>query len=186
MENLLSLFFGGLLINNVIISRGIGYSTLFSKENRKFILPYTIASILVLAFANGLSAFIIQNLIPTFSYFNVLINLVLVLVFSLIGEAIVSKISSLENWSGVFAYQTINAALFYVLLSSNAQNLDIINSFIYAIGAGLGVGLVLLIVTSFNDRLRTAPAPKAFSHQVLLLVSFGLLALAFSGLAGIF
>jgi electron transport complex protein RnfA len=56
---------------------------------------------------------------------------------------------------------------------------------VYTIGTPIGFALVLYIFSAIRERLDTADVPQCFKGNPVALIVAGLMALAFSGLAGI-
>ncbi len=55
---------------------------------------------------------------------------------------------------------------------------------VYAIAAGVGFGLVLIIFTALREKLERSDIPKAMKGAPIALLTAGLLALAFMGFTG--
>ncbi len=51
----------------------------------------------------------------------------------------------------------------------------------YGLSAGLGYGLVLVVMAGIRERLNLSPVPKPFQGIPILLITVGLLALSFMG-----
>ena len=61
---------------------------------------------------------------------------------------------------------------------------NFIESLIFAIGAGFGFTLALIIMSGIRERLELADIPQALKGIPIALIIAGLLALAFGGFAG--
>lgn len=77
-----------------------------------------------------------------------------------------------------------NTALFGSLYVSAIQGLGFVETVGYALGAGAGYTLSLLIVYYARKRLAISPVPRSFRGLPILLVYVGLLSLAIYGLIG--
>lgn len=80
---------------------------------------------------------------------------------------------------------TSNCAVLGVMLLNTHTPRDFPTALLYGLGAGLGFWLVLVILACQRQRLETADAPQAWRGAPLALISAGLTALAFLGLAGV-
>ena len=60
-----------------------------------------------------------------------------------------------------------------------------IENIVFALGAGIGFTLALVIMASIRERLLTADIPEAFKGPSMPFVTAGILALIFYGFSGI-
>lgn len=79
---------------------------------------------------------------------------------------------------------TFNSALFGPLYVSAVQSFTLPATVGYALGAGLGYTLALLIIYYARKRLAISPVPRSFRGLPILLLYIGLLSLALYGLIG--
>ena len=74
----------------------------------------------------------------------------------------------------------LGLALFGVLYKYN-----FIQNIVFALGAGIGFTLALVIMASIRERLTTANIPEAFKGPAMPFITAGILALIFYGFSGI-
>jgi electron transport complex protein RnfA len=60
-----------------------------------------------------------------------------------------------------------------------------IESIVFALGSGLGFSLALIIMASIREKLELADVPKYFKGLPMAFVVTGMIALAFTGFAGL-
>ena len=95
------------------------------------------------------------------------------------------KIPSLYESLGIFLpLITTNCAVLYVALAT-AKMTSIVDVVAYSLGVPFGFMLVLIIFSSVRSRLESANVPKYFKGNPIALITAGLMAIAFSGLAGL-
>jgi electron transport complex protein RnfA len=70
------------------------------------------------------------------------------------------------------------------LLAIN-QDLTLLQTLTFAIGAAAGFTLVMVLFGALREQLQQASIPKAFDGSPIALVSAGLMSLAFMGFQGI-
>ena len=58
-------------------------------------------------------------------------------------------------------------------------------SFAYSVSTALGFALALVIFAGIREKIEFAPIPKAFKGAAIALIIAGIMAMAFSGFAGI-
>jgi len=79
---------------------------------------------------------------------------------------------------------TLNSALFGAFYISASQNFGTVQTLGYALGAGVGYTLALLIIYYARKRLAISPVPRSFKGMPILLIYLGLISLALYGLIG--
>lgn len=80
---------------------------------------------------------------------------------------------------------TTNCAILGVTLFMIVREYNFIQSVVFAFGAGIGFTLALLIIAGIRENLDFAPVPESLKGAGITLIIAGILALAFSGLAGL-
>ena len=80
---------------------------------------------------------------------------------------------------------TTNCAVLGVALLSLGQGLDFVDTLVYAFGASIGFTLVMVVFAAMREQLVEAQLPSAFRGAPIVLLSAGLLSLAFMGFRGI-
>jgi electron transport complex protein RnfA len=89
-----------------------------------------------------------------------------------------------ERIRDILPLSTFNTALFGVFYTSAMNGFVITQTMGYALGAGAGYTLAVMILYFARKRLAMSPVPRSFRGLPLLLVYIGLLALALYGLIG--
>ena len=80
---------------------------------------------------------------------------------------------------------TTNCVVLFVAKDNIAQGYNLVETIVNSISVPLGFMLVLYLFSSIRERLDSSDVPEAFKGNPVALVVAGLMALAFSGLAGI-
>ncbi|MCB1308020.1 MAG: RnfABCDGE type electron transport complex subunit A [Leptospiraceae bacterium] len=80
---------------------------------------------------------------------------------------------------------TTNCAILGVALFQTARNYDFIQSLAFALGAGAGFSLALLIMSGLREELDLAEPPNVVKGTAIALFIAGILSLAFMGFAGL-
>ena len=62
---------------------------------------------------------------------------------------------------------------------------EFIFALVYAIGTGCGYFVVIFLFSTIREKIDFAPVPKGFAGAGIAMITTAILALAFSGLAGI-
>ena len=80
---------------------------------------------------------------------------------------------------------TTNCAILGLALFQTAKEYDLAQSLVYALGAGVGFTLALMLMAGLRERLALARVPSVSQGAALSLMLAGLLSLAFMGFAGL-
>ncbi len=80
---------------------------------------------------------------------------------------------------------TTNCAVLGVALDNISNGYSFVEMCVYSLAVPIGFTLVLFIFSTIRERLDTAATPKSFLGNPIALIVAGLMALAFSGLAGL-
>ena len=80
---------------------------------------------------------------------------------------------------------TTNCAILGLALFQTAKEYDFVQSLVYALGAGAGFTLALMLMSALREKLELADVPAVSQGAALSLMLAGLLSLAFMGFAGL-
>ena len=80
---------------------------------------------------------------------------------------------------------TTNCAVLGVALFQTSREYDFAQSLVFALGAGVGFTLALMLMAGLRERLALARVPNVTQGAALTLMLAGLLSLAFMGFAGL-
>ncbi|MBX3422287.1 MAG: RnfABCDGE type electron transport complex subunit A [Pirellulaceae bacterium] len=80
---------------------------------------------------------------------------------------------------------TTNCAILALALFQTSRNYSLGQSLVFALGAGLGFTLALVLMAGLREKLELASVPDAVRGTVITLILAGLLSLCFMGFAGL-
>ncbi|MBE6560674.1 MAG: electron transport complex subunit RsxA [Ruminococcaceae bacterium] len=80
---------------------------------------------------------------------------------------------------------TTNCAVLGAALLNVNEGYTFIESLVFGFSAALGFTLAIVLFAGVRERLKFANPPKAFAGMPIILITAGLLAMAFSGFSGI-
>jgi electron transport complex protein RnfA len=102
-------------------------------------------------------------------------------------EMIIQKSSPVLYQSlGIFLpLITTNCAVLGVAVLNIQKSYSFLEAVVFALGAGLGFTLAMVLFAGLRERTDLCPVPKSFQGTALALVTAGLLSLAFMGFAGL-
>jgi electron transport complex protein RnfA len=80
---------------------------------------------------------------------------------------------------------TTNCAILGLALFQTNKGYGLLQSFVYALGAGAGFTLALVLMAGLREKLELAKTPDIVKGTVITLVLAGLLSVCFMGFAGL-
>jgi electron transport complex protein RnfA len=81
---------------------------------------------------------------------------------------------------------TTNCAILGLALFTTSKEYNFIEGLVYALGAGLGVTLALVLLAGVREETRVLNIPKLIEGTSLNLIIAGIVSMAFMGFAGLF
>ena len=190
MKTLLLTLLTTALINNVVLSQFLGLCPFLGvSKSVKTAAGMGGAVIFVITVASALT-----NLI--YSYILVPLELVYMetIVFILVIAALVQLVEmalkklSYGLYSALGVYLpliTTNCAVLGVALTNVQNGHDFVTSVVAGFGTALGFSIAILILAGLREKMAHNHVPHAFQGMPIVLVTAGLMAIAFSGFSGL-
>jgi electron transport complex protein RnfA len=191
MGELLTLFLSTVLINNIILSQFLGMCPFMGvSKNRSSALGMGFAVLFVIVGSSLITYFLYHGVLVTFGleYLQLITFILVIACFVQFTELFLKKFSpALYKSLGIFLpLITTNCAVLAVALENITKKYTIVETLVNSVGVSVGFMLVLYIFSTIRERLdMNTKTPKAFLGNPLALITAGLMALAFGGLAGL-
>jgi electron transport complex protein RnfA len=189
MDNLLWIFISALLINNFTLSYFLGicpFLGVSSKLETAFRLG--LANIFVMLIT-AIAAWLLNTyLLPYAPYLRLISFIIVIASLVQLVEMLIKKISpELFKALGIFLpLITTNCAILGLALFATNKGYNLLESIIYALGAGGGVTLALVLMAGIREETKVLDIPKVVEGTALSLIIAGILSMAFMGFAGMF
>ena len=192
----LELTVGAVLVYNFVLSRFLGICPFLGVSKRLgTAMGMSGAVIFVMALASCITS-IISNYLLHFSIGNVSVNLdfLRILLFILVIAALVQLLEVMMQKLTPALYRALGIYLPLITTNCavlgaatiNAENArSVLDSTIFGAFSGVGFALALLLFASIREKLELAAPPKSFEGTPIALVTAGILAMAFTGFAGL-
>jgi electron transport complex protein RnfA len=102
-------------------------------------------------------------------------------------EMVIKKYSpALYNALGVYlALITTNCAVLGVALTNAKEGYNIIYSIVYGLGTAFGYLVSITLLAGIRERMENNDVPKSFQGMPIVLITSGLMAIAFFGFSGL-
>ena len=184
-----TLFIGAVLINNFVLTKFLGLCIFFgvSKNlNASVGMGFAVTSVITLS---TILAWLLytQVLVPLHLEFLRTISFVILIAsFVQLLEIVIKKESTtLYNMWGIYLMLiATNCIVLSVPVISVTNNYNFVENIVFAIGAGLGFALALILMASCREKLDYADVPEPLKGTPIAFVVAGMLSLAFLGFSG--
>lgn len=187
---LLLLFIGAILVNNVVLTRFLGICPFLGVSKR-----------VETSFGMGLAVTFVMTLASTISYlvykyilveFN--ITYLYTIAFILVIASLVQLVEMIIQKSSPSLYQalgvylpliTTNCAVLGVAVINMQAEYTLIKSIVNGFGTAVGFTLAIVILAGIRERIDYNDVPKPFKGYPIVLITAGLMAIAFLGFSGL-
>jgi electron transport complex protein RnfA len=78
----------------------------------------------------------------------------------------------------------VNCSVFGVALLDSRHPYEPVNSLFFGLGSAIGFGIVILLISAIRERIAVADVPVRFQGMAILLITLGLMSMAFMGFNG--
>lgn len=189
MDNLIWIFVSALLINNFTLSYFLGLCPFLGVSGKlETAFRLGLANIFVMLIT-ALSAYALNTWVLVYAPYLRLISFIIVIASSVqFVEMALKKLSpDLFKALGIFLpLITTNCAILGLALFSTNKGYGFVEGMIYALGAGGGVTLALVLFASIREETRIMNIPDVIKGTAINLIIAGIMSMAFMGFAGLF
>ena len=189
MEYIL-IFITAIFVNNIVLSQFLGicpFLGVSKKVDTAMGMGAAVAFVLTLA---TIVTFLLQHYILVPMHIEYLQTISFILVIAALVqmvEIILKKISpSLYQALGIFLpLITTNCAVLGVAILVIQKDFSLIESVVYAFSTAIGFALALIVFAGLREQLALTNVPKGMRGMSIVLITAGLLSLAFMGFSGV-
>ncbi len=186
----LLIFFSAIFVNNIVLAQFLGicpFLGVSKKIDTSLGMSAAVAFVMVLA---TIVTWLVQTYVLTPYGLDYLQTIVFILVIaSLVQmvEIVLKKVSPpLYQALGIFLpLITTNCAVLGVAILVIQKDYNLAQSVMYAFSTALGFGLALTVFAGMREQLELSDVPRGMRGMAIVLVSAGLLSLAFMGFSGV-
>ena len=190
MVELLLILISAVFVNNFVLARFLGICPFLGVSKKvETALGMGMAVIFVMTVASVVTWFIQYLILIPFGieYLQTIAFILVIASLVQLVEMVIQKTSPVLYQSlGIFLpLITTNCAVLGVAVLNIQKDYSFLESVVFAMGAGLGFTLAMVLFAGLRERTDLCPVPKSFQGTALALVTAGLLSLAFMGFAGL-
>ena len=178
------IFISAIFVNNIVLSQFLGicpFLGVSKKVETSLGMGMAVAFVLVVS---TLVTYLVQNyiLVPmTIAFILVIASFVQMV------EIVLKKASpALYQALGIFLpLITTNCAVLGVAILVIQKKFTLVESLVYAFSTALGFALALILFAGIREQLALVKIPKGMRGMPIVLITAGLLSLAFMGFSGV-
>ncbi len=190
MEKLLIIAVTTAIVNNVVLSQFLGLCPFLGVSKKiKTALGMGGAVIGVITIASAVCNLIYDFiLVPlNLAYLNTIVFILVIASLVQFVEMFLKKVSpALYEALGVFLpLITTNCAVLGVALTNVQNGYNFIESVVAGFGTALGFTIAIVIMAGIRERIEYNDVPESFKGMPIVLLTAGLMAIAFFGFSGI-
>lgn len=191
MNFLTTLFLGIIsasLVNNVVLSRFLGLCPFLGVSKKTSTALGMGAAVIAVITLSSAITYVIDHLIlrDSLVYLRTIVFILIIAALVQSVEIILKKkIPSLYKALGVYLpLITTNCAVLGVAIDSAQQNKTFAETMIYSVGTAVGFLIAIVLMAGIRERIERNDIPESFKGMPIVLVTAGLMAIAFFGFKG--
>ena len=189
MEYIL-IFISAIFVNNIVLAQFLGicpFLGVSKKIETSLGMSAAVAFVMVLA---TIVTWLVQTyiLVPNgLEYLQTIAFILVIASLVQMVEIVLKKVSpALYQALGIFLpLITTNCAVLGVAILVIQKDYNLAQSIMYAFSTAIGFGLALTVFAGIREQLELTDIPKGMRGMAIVLISAGLLSLAFMGFSGV-
>lgn len=197
MENIFLVLISAALVNNIVVDQIIGADPALAATSRRDV-AYGISRIMLVllplltVITTATVQFILVPLQLQYLQTLVFVLLIITIVYGLRAfPNLPFSNLMLSNFIGKIRPEVflplagINVTVLGSVLLNQQLHHHLFFSFIFGLGTAIGFALLLAVLTAIQSRLQMADVPAPFKGPSIILITLGLISMAFLGLTGL-
>lgn len=184
------IFISAIFVNNIVLSQFLGICPFLGVSKKVETALGMSAAVAFVLTLSTIVTFVLQKFVLDAFGLQYLQTIAFILVIAALVqmvEIVMKKVSpALYQALGIFLpLITTNCAVLGVAILVIQKDFLLLQSVVYAFSSALGFGLSLTVFAGMREQLELVNVPKGMRGTAIVLVSAGLLSLAFMGFSGV-
>jgi electron transport complex protein RnfA len=188
-DSLGSIFINACLINNFVLAYFLGICPFLGVSGRLETATRMGGAVIFVMLTSSMCAYGINALLVAIDapYLRLISFIAVIASTVQLVEMFIKKVSpTLFRALGIFLpLITTNCAILGLALFQTNKGYDFVQCIAYALGAGIGFTLALLLIAGLREKLELATVPDMVRGTALALILAGILSVSFMGFAGL-
>ena len=184
------IFISAIFVNNIILSQFLGicpFLGVSKKIDTSLGMGAAVAFVMTLA---TIVTWLIQHFVLNplgLQYLQTLAFILVIASLVQMVEIILKKVSpALYQALGIFLpLITTNCAVLGVAILVIQKDFNLLQSIVYALSTAIGFALAVVVFAGLREQLELADVPRGMRGVAIVLITAGLLSLAFMGFSGV-
>ena len=190
MTNLLIIAIGSALVNNVVLSQFLGHCPFLGVSKKvKTAAGMGTAVIFVITLASFVAALIYQFVLTplNITYLKTIVFILVIAALVQFVEMFLKKymVSLYESLGVYLPLITTNCAVLGVALTNVQKSYSILASVVNGFATAAGFTISIVILAGIREKMEYNDIPKPFQGMPIVLITAGLMAIAFCGFSGL-
>lgn len=190
MTNLLIIAIGSALVNNVVLSQFLGLCPFLGVSKKvKTAAGMGTAVIFVITLASFVAALIYQFVLTplNITYLKTIVFILVIAALVQFVEMFLKKymVSLYESLGVYLPLITTNCAVLGVALTNVQKSYSILASVVNGFATAAGFTISIVILAGIREKMEYNDIPKLFQGMPIVLITAGLMAIAFCGFSGL-
>lgn len=190
MSNLILIALGAALVNNVVLSQFLGLCPFLGVSKKvKTAAGMGSAVIFVITLASFVTALIYKFIMVPLdvTYLKTIIFILVIAALVQFVEMFLKKnmVSLYESLGVYLPLITTNCAVLGVALTNVQKSYGILESVVCGLATAVGFTISIVILAGIREKMEYNDIPKPFQGMPIVLVTAGLMAIAFCGFSGL-
>ncbi len=190
IKELLVILIASSLVNNVVLSQFLGLCPFLGVSKKtETATGMGVAVIFVITLASAVAGAIYQFILQPFhiEYLQTIVFILVIAALVQFVEMFLKKfIPGLYQSLGVYLpLITTNCAVLGVALTNVQKNYGILTGIVNGFATAVGFTISIIILAGIREKLKYNDIPESFQGMPIVLVTAGLMAIAFCGFSGL-
>lgn len=190
MKELLIILISAALVNNVVLSQFLGLCPFLGVSKKvDTSVGMGAAVIFVITIASAVTSVLYTQVLVRFQleYLQTIVFILVIAALVQFVEIVLKKVMpGLYQALGVYLpLITTNCAVLGIAIINVQKEYGILKSIINGFGTAAGFTIAIVILAGIRERNEHNDVPKAFQGSPILLITAGLMAMAFVGFSGV-
>ena len=190
MKELIIILIASSIVNHVVLSQFLGLCPFLGVSRKTETAAGMGGAVIFVITISSLVASLIYKFILVPTGFEYLQTIVFILVIAALVQFVEmflrKKVPSLYKSLGVYLpLITTNCAVLGVALKNVTNEYNILESVVNGFGTAVGFAIAIIIMAGIREKIEYNDIPKPFRGSALVLITAGLMAMAFFGFSGV-